>query len=61
MILAGSILLMLWQLPAIQGALGGSKEISAVVIILVGMSVYAVAALVTGAVRIRDLRQALRR
>ncbi len=61
LILAGSILLMLWQLPAIQGALGGSKEISAVVIILVGMSVYAVAALVTGAVRIRDLRQALRR
>ena len=52
---------MLWQLPAIQGALYGSKVLAAGVIVLAGGFIYALAALLTGAVRPSDIRQALRR
>lgn len=61
LILSAAIWLMLWQLPAIQAALGGSKEIAAAVIVLAGGFIYAFAALLTGAVRLSDIRQALRR
>jgi putative peptidoglycan lipid II flippase len=52
---------MLWQLPAIQGALGGSKELAAAIIVLAGGFIYTFAAFLTGAVRLSDIRQALRR
>ena len=61
LILTAAIWAMLWQLPAIQGALGGSKEIAAAVIVLAGGFIYAFAAFLTGAVRLSDIRQALRR
>lgn len=61
LILAAAIWVMLWQLPAIQGALYGSKVLAAGVIVLAGGFIYALAALLTGAVRPSDIRQALRR
>lgn len=61
LILTAAIWLMLWQLPAIQTALFGSKAIAAAVIVLAGTFIYAVAALLTGALRLSDVRQALRR
>jgi putative peptidoglycan lipid II flippase len=61
LILSAAIWLMLWQLPFLQGALYGSKALAAAAIILAGGCTYAAAAFLTGAVRIRDIRQALRR
>jgi putative peptidoglycan lipid II flippase len=61
LILTAAIWLMLWQLPAIQTALFGSKAIAAAVIVLAGTFIYAGAALLTGALRLSDVRQALRR
>ncbi len=61
LILTAVIWLMLWQLPAIQAALYGSKALAAAAMVLAGGVTYAIAALLTGAVRISDIRQALRR
>jgi putative peptidoglycan lipid II flippase len=61
LILSAAIWAMLWQLPAIQGALGGSKELAAAIIVLAGGFIYTFAAFLTGAVRLSDIRQALRR
>jgi putative peptidoglycan lipid II flippase len=52
---------LLWQRPEIQSALGGSKELTALVIVLSGMTSYGLFALLTGAVRLSDLRRLLRR
>lgn len=60
-ILTAGILLMLWQQPAIIQAVGGSKSLAAAVTVTAAAVIYALAALLTGAVRISDLRQALRR
>ena len=60
-ILTAGILLMLWQQPAIIEAVGGSKSLAAAVTVTAAAVIYALAALLTGAVRISDLRQALRR
>lgn len=61
LILVAGIWLMLWQLPFIQAALLDSKAMAAAVIVFAGALLYAVAALATGALRISDIRQALRR
>lgn len=61
LILTAVIWLMLWQLPAIQAALYGSKALAAAAMVLAGGVTYASAALLTGAVRISDIRQAFRR
>ena len=61
LILSAVIALMLWQLPAIQAALYGSKALAAAAMVLTAGVTYAIAALLTGAVRISDIRQALRR
>lgn len=61
LILTGAIVAMLWQLPAIQEALYGSKALAAAAIVLAGGFIYAFAAFLTGAVRLSDIRQALRR
>lgn len=60
-ILTAGILLMLWQQPAIIEAVGGSKSLAAAVTVTAAAVIYSLAALLTGAVRISDLRQALRR
>jgi putative peptidoglycan lipid II flippase len=60
-VLTAGILLMLWQQPAIIEAVGGSKSLAAAVTVTAAAVIYALAALLTGAVRISDLRQALRR
>lgn len=61
LVLAGALSLMLCFLPVIQATLLGSKALAAGCIVLAGGAVYALAALLTGAVRPQDLRQALRR
>lgn len=61
LILSAAIALMLWQLPAIQAALYGSKALAAAAMVFTSAAVYGIAALLTGAVRISDIRQALRR
>lgn len=61
LILSGAVGLMLWQLPAIKAALYDSKALAAAAMLLASAAVYAIAALLTGAVRISDIRQALRR
>lgn len=61
LILSAVVALMLWQLPAIQAALYGSKALAAAAMVLTAAITYAIAALLTGAVRISDIRQALRR
>jgi putative peptidoglycan lipid II flippase len=60
-ILTAGILLMLWQQPAIIAALYGSKSLAAAATVTAAAVIYGLAALITGAVRISDLRQALRR
>lgn len=61
LILSAVIWLMLWQLPAIRAAVFDSKALAAAVIVFTGGWVYAAAAFLTGALRIQDIRQALRR
>ncbi|HRJ01963.1 MAG TPA: murein biosynthesis integral membrane protein MurJ, partial [Hyphomonas sp.] len=61
LILSAVVALMLWQLPAIQAWLYGSKALAAAAMVFAAAITYAVAALLTGAVRISDIRQALRR
>jgi putative peptidoglycan lipid II flippase len=61
LILSAVVALMLWQLPAIQAALYGSKALAAAAMVLTAAITYAMAALLTGAVRLSDIRQALRR
>jgi putative peptidoglycan lipid II flippase len=60
-ILTAGILLMLWQQPAIIEAVGGSHALAAAATVTAAAVIYGLAALITGAVRISDLRQALRR
>ncbi|MBA3068300.1 MAG: murein biosynthesis integral membrane protein MurJ [Hyphomonas sp.] len=60
-ILSAGIALMLWQFPAIQAALYGSKSLAAAVLVLGAAVIYGAAALITGALRPGDIRQALRR
>lgn len=59
-ILSAAIWAMLWQFPAIQQAVGG-KSLAAGVVVLGAAITYGLAALITGALRISDIRQALRR
>ena len=61
LILSIGIALMLWQFPAIKAALYGSKSLGAAVVVLCAAVIYGSAALITGALRISDIRQALRR
>lgn len=61
LILSATIALMLWQLPAIQAALYGSKALAAAAMVTASAATYGIAALLTGAVRLGDIRQALRR
>lgn len=61
LILSAGIALMLWQFPALQAALYGSKSLAAGVLVLGAGAIYAAAALITGALRLGDIRQALRR
>jgi len=55
------IWLMLDNLEPLQASLYGSKVLAAAVIVLAGGFTYAVAALLTGAVRISDIRRTMRR
>ena len=52
---------MLHNLALIRAELWDSRLLSAAVIVLAGGVIYAFAALLTGAIRISDIRQALRR
>ncbi len=61
LMMSGLLALMLWQRDAIQAALGGTKEAAAAAIVMAGFGAYGVFALVTGAVRLSDLKGALRR
>ena len=61
LILSAALAAMLWQLETIRDALYGSKALAAAAIILSGGLIYTAAAFLTGALRIRDIRQALRR
>jgi putative peptidoglycan lipid II flippase len=61
LILSAALAAMLWQLDAIREALMGSKALAAAAIILAGGVIYTAAAFLTGALRVRDIRQALRR
>lgn len=61
LILSAALAAMLWQLDAIREALLGSKALAAAAIILAGGLIYTAAAFLTGALRVRDIRQALRR
>jgi putative peptidoglycan lipid II flippase len=60
-ILSAGIWLMLWQQPVMIEAAGGSRALAAAATVLLAAVIYGLAALLTGAVRIGDLRQALRR
>jgi len=60
-ILSAGIWLMLWQQPAIKDALYGSRSLAATATVLAAAVIYGAAALITGALRINDVRQALRR
>jgi putative peptidoglycan lipid II flippase len=55
------VLYLLHILPTVEAYLYGSKALSAGVIVLAGGVTYAVAALITGAVRISDIRRTMRR
>ena len=52
---------LLWQRAPIETALGGSKEAAAALIVFAGGVSYTVFAFLTGALRLSDLRQVLRR
>jgi putative peptidoglycan lipid II flippase len=60
-ILSAGIWLMLWQQPAIIEAVGGSEALAAGATVFLAALIYGFAALITGALRISDIRQALRR
>ena len=60
-ILGAGIWLMLWQQPAIIEAVGGSHALAAGATVGAAAVIYGLAALITGALRISDIRQALRR
>jgi putative peptidoglycan lipid II flippase len=60
-ILGAGIWLMLWQQPAIIEAVGGSHALAAGATVTAAAVIYGLAALITGALRISDIRQALRR
>jgi putative peptidoglycan lipid II flippase len=60
-ILSAGIAAMLWKFPEIRDAIGGSKSLAAGLVVLAAAVIYGLAALITGALRISDLRQALRR
>ncbi len=61
LILSAALIAALWQIEAIKGGLGGSKALAAVVIVVAGGLTYTLAALLTGALRPRDIRRVLRR
>ena len=60
-IMSGAVWFMLENLTLIRAELWNSRIVSAAAIVLAGGLIYGIAALLTGAIRISDIRQALRR
>ncbi|KCZ54806.1 membrane protein [Hyphomonas beringensis] len=60
-VMSAAVWFMLQNLAVIQAQVLNSRILAAVVIVLTGGVIYAFAALLTGAIRISDIRQALRR
>jgi putative peptidoglycan lipid II flippase len=60
-IMSGAVWYMMQNLAVIRGELWDSRIASAAAVVLAGGAVYAFAAMLTGAIRISDIRQALRR
>jgi putative peptidoglycan lipid II flippase len=60
-LMAGLVWFLIYNFDAVREATGGTKEAAATAIVFAGGMSYTVFALLTGALRIRDIRQALRR
>jgi putative peptidoglycan lipid II flippase len=60
-IMSGAVWYMMQNLAVIRGELWDSRIASAAAVVLAGGAVYAFAAMLTRAIRISDIRQALRR
>ena len=61
LVMSAAVWFLLSHLAEIRSELWDSKILSAAVIVLAGGVIYGIAALLTGAIRLSDIRQALRR